>query len=490
MTPLRLLARDSLIYGSGVVLGRAASFLMLPIYTRLLTPADYGVLQLIQLTIDVSGILLTAGFVSAIYRYYFKTPDQKRRHAVITTALVMFGTANAVGAILLATAAPWIGIMLLAGPQDAGLIRLATAAMALEVLTIVPLTYMQIQKQAVRFTLMSLARLVLQLALNIVFLVGLGLGVRGILLSSVITAAIIGCAASAWLLRRIHFRFDSGAARSIFRFGLPYKLTTTGAFVINFSDRYFLQSLVGLSAVGLYGLAAQFSMLLVHLASQPIMQAWNPRRFEMALQPRDERDAYYDRTFLAYNLVVITSAVAIALFARPVIRIMAAPAFYQAADFVPVLVLAQVAACWNAVMSFGVELSERTKYLGYATAVAVVVLLAMHTLLIPIWGPFGAAIATAAGFWIRFFLVFRWANRLWPIRYRWRTHVRLAAYGTTAVTIGVWLGRSFEVGGQIFAAIVVFALYLAGVWFGGIVSSRNKAALIAFTRRQLQSAAV
>jgi O-antigen/teichoic acid export membrane protein len=480
---LRLLGRDTLIYGSGIVLSRAASFLMLPIYTRYLTPDDYGILQLLQLTVDVAGILLTAGFVSALYRYYFKTRFEHERNAVVTTSLVLFTIANAIGAALLLTASPIVARHLLAGGGQADLVRIVAATFLLEVLTIVPLAYMQIVKRPGLFTMTSLGRLFLQLTLNVVFLIFLGMGVRGILLSSLITTGVVGAIISTWLLRGIGLQFDRSVAREITRFGLPYKFTNAGTFAINFSDRFFLKALSGLSAVGLYGLAAQFGMLVTSVASQPIMQAWNPRRFEHTHLERSERDDYYDRTFLAYNLVVVSCAVAVALFARPVIHIMAAPAFHSAAVFVPLLVAAQLIACWITVLGFGIDVSERTVYLSYATAVAAVVVIALHAVLIPPFGPMGAAVATLIGFLVRLTLVFAWAQRLWPITYRWGTHLRLVFFATLTVTIGVPLSSSPTVGRQALTAFGFFLAYLLAIWVGGVVRPEHKALVHRFTGR-------
>jgi O-antigen/teichoic acid export membrane protein len=481
---LRMLGRDTLIYGLGIVLSRAASFIMLPIYTRVLTPADYGTLQLLQLTVDVAGILLTAGFVSALYRYYFKTLVESERKAVVTTALVLFTAANAVGAALLLISAPLIAGHLLAGAQQAGLVRIVAATFLLEVLTIVPLSYMQIVKRPALFTTASLGRLLLQLTLNIVFLIGLGMGVRGVLLSSLITTAFVGCVITAWLLRRVGLRFDRRLARDITRFGLPYKFTNAGTFAINFSDRFFLKALSGLGAVGLYGLAAQFGMLVTSLASQPIMQAWNPRRFEHTHLERSVRDEYYDRTFLAYNLVVVSCGVAVALFARPVIQIMAAPPFHGAAAFVPILVGAQLAACWITVLGFGIDVSERTAYLSYATAAAAAVVIGLHALLIPVFGPMGAAISTLIGFVVRLALVFFWAQRLWPIRYRWSVHLRLVGFAATAVAVGVPVSAGMEVGAQILSAAAFFAAYAVAAWIGGVVRPEHKALLYRMATRR------
>lgn len=73
----RLLAKHSMIYGLGNLLNRVAALLLLPVYTRFLTPHDYGIKELVGLSTDVIGILLATAISGAIYRFYFEYEDVK-----------------------------------------------------------------------------------------------------------------------------------------------------------------------------------------------------------------------------------------------------------------------------------------------------------------------------------------------------------------------------------------------------------------------------
>ena len=77
------IARETMIYFLGMLLSRAASLIMLPVYTRALTPADYGILQLLDMTSDVVAILVSAGCTAGVMRFYFKTEVEHDRRAVL-----------------------------------------------------------------------------------------------------------------------------------------------------------------------------------------------------------------------------------------------------------------------------------------------------------------------------------------------------------------------------------------------------------------------
>ena len=86
----RRLGRNTLIYSAGVFVQRIISVLMLPIYTRVMTPADYGVLDLLQMVTDITALVLTAGLTAGLQRVLL--PGRRlatRRNAIVSTAFLM-----------------------------------------------------------------------------------------------------------------------------------------------------------------------------------------------------------------------------------------------------------------------------------------------------------------------------------------------------------------------------------------------------------------
>ena len=101
-------AREAALYGVGVVVARAVSFVMLPVYTRFLSPSDYGVLQILQMVLDVTAILLSGGLASGVLRFTLKAKTAEERHGVVSTAFLLLTGLHATGALILFALAPWI----------------------------------------------------------------------------------------------------------------------------------------------------------------------------------------------------------------------------------------------------------------------------------------------------------------------------------------------------------------------------------------------
>src|SRR5262245_33413621 len=88
MSEIRTLGRHAAIYGLGTVLAKLASFIMLPIYTRYLTPADYGVLELLSMTIDLIGMLTGMTLTASVFPFYTEARSSGKEKEVMTTAAI------------------------------------------------------------------------------------------------------------------------------------------------------------------------------------------------------------------------------------------------------------------------------------------------------------------------------------------------------------------------------------------------------------------
>jgi O-antigen/teichoic acid export membrane protein len=441
---IRRVGTDAMTYGVGVVIRRLASFVMLPIYTRLLTPADYGLLELLSLSVEVVTILVSAGTTAGILRFFYKTDDEEERHRLMGSAFMLLGLLNALGAgILMALAGP-IHDIVLGGQGEMWFIYIVAASFMLSPATEIPNSYMRAIRTPKRYVITNASILILQLSLNILFVVILRFGVLGVLLSTFLTAVASGSVLATWLFSRIGFSVSRSALKDLRRFAVPYQFTTAGGFLLVYGDRFFLQGFQGTEAVGIYSLAYKLGVLSFTLFARPFISAWSPQRFEIAHLPAEERDLRYNQGFRVLNVILIPGAVALAVGSGPLLRIMSDPSFFPAASVTPVVVLAYVVQAWTLVSRFGIDASERTIYQTYSVWGSVIVMLICYSTLIPLFGVMGAAVATLIGFLVRFAMTYRFAQRLWPIDVVWRSHVVTLSGGILVAGLGI-LGTSHSV---------------------------------------------
>jgi O-antigen/teichoic acid export membrane protein len=459
----RRLGSNTIAYGIGALLNRAASFVMLPIYTRNFLPSDYGLLQLLDMSVEFTAHLVSAGMGSAVLRTYFKTDDPRERSRIATSGWALVILLHLGGMLLLFAAAPFISHTVLRGAGSVGLVRLAALSFAAASLPIIPLIVLQAQQRASLFVTASTGKLLTQLVLNSYFIIVMGWGPRGVILSTLISNLALGVPLSIWLLTRDGRGFSRTLWSELLRFALPLQIGLVAMFIMAFGDRWFLEASHDLVAVGIYGLAYQFGFLLSNLTTAPFLQAWNPQRFQITSLPRAERDETYNEGFWYFNLLLCVGAVGIGLFSRPVLTLVASPAYWGAADLIPLLVLAYMIQAWTNTVHFGIEVSGRTKYSSRANWIATAAILALYALLIPRFGMWGAAIATVLGFLVRFACVYVYAQRLWPVSYRWFPIFRLTLLACLALACGSLL-RGSSLLRQVGGSSLILSGFLAVIW--------------------------
>jgi O-antigen/teichoic acid export membrane protein len=474
------IGKHSLIYATGIFASKGVAFLLLPVYTRYLTPADYGILQLIVMTMEVIALIAGSRLAHGIFRFYHKAETERDRRSVLSTALILLVTTYGVTAVATVAMSPVIAAAVFGeGGAYAVYLRIAVLAMAGEALVLVPVAHFQLQARSKFLVGVQLAKMFLQVTLNIIFLIPLGMGVTGVLLSSLIGNAVVGVVLVVMLLRNTGFVIAPAHAWDLVRFGVPLMVTQVATMLVMFGDRFFLNRTAGEAAVGLYGLAHQFGMLLLLVAYIPFEQIWNPTRFEVAKRP--DRDDIYSRAFTYLNLVLITGGVGIGIFVSDVLGLMAAPPFHPAAAFVPWILLGFLFQAWMSFHNVALMITERTTWYAIANWAGAGIALIGFVTLIPIFGAAGAVATFVSAFSVRWLIVYALGQHFWPVRYRWRPSLFALGWGTSVVLVA-WALPAASLLISTLSHVALFAVYLAVLWRLPILATGEREAAREFCR--------
>ena len=471
---IKRLGRHSLVYGIGNLLFLFVGSVILPIYTNLLTPADYGVLALVFMTFEVVTIVAGSRIAIGIFHFFHKEDTDAGRARVLSTAFVVLACTYTVAAFITMLAAPQIAVFVFGeGERNALYLQVAAGSMAFEGLFLVPIALLQLEERSGLYVGVNMVRLLMQVVLNLIFLIPLDMGILGVLLSSLITYAVVGIVLAVQLIRRVGIHFDTTKARSFLRFGLPLVLMQVATFISTFGDRYFLNAASTTEQVGLYSLAYQFGFLVAQIGFTPFHGIWDPQRFAIAKRP--DRDQIFARVFVYLNILLLSVALGVALFGSDVIRLMANDDFHAAGVYVPVLALAYVFQAWGSFLNLGIYLTERTGYFALANWAAAVVAIAGYVLLIPEWTVWGATVTTLLSLMTRAVLAHVFSQRLWRVEYQWRPIVILVTVAVTAGAIGALL-PPLPIVSSIAAHLGLFLVYAVLVWILPILDAEERAA--------------
>ena len=412
---IKKLLQHSSVYSLGNILNKAVGFLLIPFYTHYLTTADYGTLELLDLSVTLVGLLLNMWMNASLVRHYYEYEDTKNRNQVVSTALI---ATAATAAIFSAAGLFWahgISTLILKTPVFYAFVRVIACNLFFTCVNSVSFSYLRARQQSTAIVVMNTVSLVTGLLFNIYFLAVMKTGVVGILYSSLISNGLVTIVLTLLTIRQVGLHFDSVKLKAIAAFGMPLILTSFSAFELNFADRFFLQHYSNVSTVGLYALGYKFGYMLSFLLIQPFMMIWGARMYEVAKRP--DAGVVFSRIVAYFTLLMSAAALAMSLVIKEVISIVASSQFHDAYKVVPAVALAYVFYGVSYYFQTGVYISKKTTYLGIMGAICAAANIGLNFLLIPRYAAMGAAWATALSFLLMAVLAYIFSQRVYPIPY-------------------------------------------------------------------------
>jgi O-antigen/teichoic acid export membrane protein/glycosyltransferase involved in cell wall biosynthesis len=471
MKEVRTIIKHSAVYGSAVLLTRAVGFLLLPLYTRVLTVEDYGVIELLDLTGYVLAEFIALGIDQALMKYYHAFPDEADRNKTISTAVIFGVVSGLLFVVMLLPVNHIFARQILGDDRYSNLFLLSFLTLFVSSVWRIERNTLRVQNRSGLFTQLSVAYTAVAILLNIYFVAYRHTGPAGIFYSTLISSSAFSLYLSWRIFRETGVHFDLSKLRPMLSYGLFFVPVGLASFVLNFADRYFLRAFSTLEEVGFYALAYKIAMIVTLLVAVPFNQVWHSYLFEIRNQPNAKE--VYSKVATYFFTALTAVALGLAVLSREIIVIMAAPSFLPAHTVVPILLVAMVIFCSDNVFQVGLWLTGKSGQLSTIKWVSAIANLGLNAALIPTLGMKGAAIATVASFAVSAVLIQVRAQRVYPIPFEYG---RIVHVGAIAV-ITFFVARLLPEAPLWFALVtksLAWLLFPALLWMTGFLSAAER----------------
>jgi len=481
---LKNLVSHSAVYWFAIMLSKMIGFLLIPLYTRYLEPADYGMLEMLVLTVDVLALVLGLQLIHAVAKFHdaAETPEAKQR--VISTSIIIVAVLSIAVFFSLSFISDKVSMLVFDSANFAYLFQTVFIASIFGVITQIPLLYIRIQDRSKLFVLITLTQVLLTVALTIWMVVFLEMSVFGVLLANAIVSGIVCFVLLCWTMKSVGARYDVTVAKEMVIYSAPLIPGVIGLFVLNSSDRFFLNEMTSLDEVGLYAIGYKFGFLISPLIIGPFLLVWGAKMFEVYRHP--ERDEVLNKVLAGLGFMLVFSALGISLFIDEVLRIMTTPQYYAAAIVVPLISFAYVMSGVARVMATPLYAEKKTGAIGYIYSSAAVVCLILNYILVQLFGIVGAAIATLLSFLYILVVTLIVSQRLSPVRWDWLCLVKLIVVAIFFLVIGEFIVYESIFINLIYKAILVIAFLLSLVAVGFVSKHDVKAVFTMISKRKLK----
>lgn len=399
----RTLLDNTLFLGIGTFGSKLLTLVMVRFYTGVLTPSDYGVADLIMQTANLLLPLVSLGITNGVFR--FAMEQQEQRSSVFSAGLYT----TAAGTAALLAAAPMLASSI-GLTHYAWLICGYTVASCCHSLCA---QYIRAEGKTVLFAVQGMMNTALVIGFNLILLLAVNMGVTGYVLSVVLADS--ACAVYLFfkerLWRLVIPKLDKNIFRQMLRYSIPLIPTTVFWWITSVSDRYMVALQLGTEASGLYAVACKIPTVLT-LLSTIFMEAWQYSAVSEAGEQSHTR--FYTQVWRAFAAVMLLSGSMMIALCRVEIRVLSAPRYYIAWQYVPTLTIAMAFSAFASFMGSVFVVTKQSVRSLWTALWGACANIALNLLLIPRMGIQGAAIATALSYLLCFAVRAASARRLIP----------------------------------------------------------------------------
>lgn len=412
MKTVRDFLKDSLIYSAGSWISKSLGIILVPIYTRVFSPGDYGILDLVATTVALVTIFITLGLDSALGRHFNEAKNPKDQGALFSTIL----------SFQVVLSLPLVGLIIYFADPLAGILGnienlsslISWAAVSILTATMWNswLLLLRLRFESVFFSMLSILHLSINVGLTLYFVLVKDSGLVGIYWAAVGTDVLV----IVFLMIR-NFSFlkipDWTRLPGLLAFGVPLLPSAIAYFSMQHIDRYFLIHYSGLATVGLYAIAYKVSNLLLLLAAG-FGRAWPPFLYKIYKEPGG--NSLIESAFRVYSYTLLSLSVILGIFGHEILKILTTPDYVEAYALIPIISLSVVIFFATGSFSVGILLTKKTMYKFWAGLGCAGFNILLNYLLIPKYGALGAASATLLSYVVYGIVLMTISQKLYPLK--------------------------------------------------------------------------
>ena len=410
-------AKSASIYTLSTFLTQFGSFLVVPFFWQKLSIVDYGIIAIVDVIASFLTMFLGLQLDLSISRFYHEWPEDERRERVGTLWLVSWISTILLGIISI-TVFSVISEFLFPNVPFYPFIFLGLIGVIIAKLSSVPYATIRIDNRPILYASYSLISFIVQMSLNIYFVLILDQKLNGYFISMIIGSIIISILGVLIMLRFARPCVKMDTIRESLKFSLPQIPASTISGITTMLDRFLLQRFASVEVMGIYSLSLKFSSLVLQLHSA-LKISFLPFLYRSVA--KDNKDGLADLTKmrLFYVLPLIVFSLAVSLYIKDFVYWIDSPDYFPIITWVPWLIGPALISSCVFYFAPGLFLAKRTDLSWIPATVQGAAVLFSGVILIPLWGISGVIIVKYASALSLFLVTFYLSQKVYSIPIKW-----------------------------------------------------------------------
>lgn len=449
--------KDFSIYGFTGILSKGIAFFLVPFYTRIFTPNDYGIIDLLAIVAQLVSVTFPLEITQAVARFLADDNGSKRNTDLVSSVGFLF-TIIALSLFLL-IALPFTNywtVLLLDDIEYKFIFQLAVINMFFSGLYYFVQNQLRWILKPIKYSIVSITYVATTIPLTILLVLVFDLKLVGVFYAKIagaVTSFFLG-----WYFSKenYYFIFSYKKFRQMLEFSLPLVPSSVAVFLINSAQKIFIKALMSLSDLGLYGVGSRLASI-INVGFQNVKTALIPiiyQNHEGKNTPSGISKLFNWMTYLLLLMIV-----SISVFSQEIIRVLTTPAYYSSYILVPFLLVDVSIKGLTESFTPGLAISKKTKIIAILNIFGAIISIGMSYTLIKIFGLIGAAIAVLLRSLVIFIVQLTYSQKYYPIPYKMKKIIFSFTSSIPFIIAGM-LFNAYEIKEYLMKLLIVFIYFI------------------------------
>jgi O-antigen/teichoic acid export membrane protein len=431
LSNIKSAAKGTIIYGFANVSIKLIGIILIPIYTnfKYLSKEDFGVLGVMDITYQLVIIVFGMALYQALARWYFDPEHRSSQKSMHFTVVIINASFCVASFIFIYLFSGRLSNLLFETDKFSRLIWIMFASASVNIVSSVSMMLLRLQEKALKYSFISITKLLVTLGVTILFVVYLHRSVQGIYEATLIGEIAGLLLISGDIVKNSVLKFEYKKLIQMLSYSFPLMLASVSSVLLNTFDRYSLNYLTNLDTVGTYTLAFRIANTIKVVVITSIQLSLVPILFKKLGDPNHKRFIVKSMNYSAF--IVMLFILFLSLFSLEIVKVFSSNmSYWEAATIIPLLSFSMIFVMMKENVLIGLQITKSSTTMGVLIALTALFNLGLNMLLIPRFVLYGAATATLISQMVMFILFYYAAQKKYPLPYELRNLIMLIITGT------------------------------------------------------------
>jgi O-antigen/teichoic acid export membrane protein len=412
-----------LIYGTSTIVGRFLQFLLVPLYTNIFVPGEFGIIANIYAYIAMLNVLFSIGLESGYFKFASTLEVGTRKENFSLPFLTVCLNAFVLSSILFFFSSDFTHVFQIDIARQS-LIKYTALILFFDAIVLVPFAYLRLNNKPKIFALIKIINIIINVSLNVILIVFLKYGIEAVFISNIIASALTFIILLPIIIKNLQISFNKALLIELFKFSLPYIPAGISSNVDQVISRPILTYLTDEKTVGIFQANYKLGIFMMLFVSM-FDFAWRPFFLNNAKEKNAKQ--LFSKVMTMFILTASTIFLVLSVFINnigtmkiPFKGHLIGEAYWSGLNIVPVILLGYLFYGIFINLMAGIYIEKKTKYLPLITGGGAITSVITNFLLIPVLGMMGAAIASLISYTVMTIGIYIVAQKFYRIEYEFK----------------------------------------------------------------------